>query len=33
LCIGHSGWVFREDIYRVIEALALVFADLDDITT
>jgi len=23
LCIGHSGWVFRDDVYRVIEALAL----------
>lgn len=29
LCIGHSGWVFREDIYRVIEALALAFAELE----
>jgi aspartate aminotransferase-like enzyme/phosphatidylglycerophosphate synthase len=28
LCIGHSGWVFREDIYRVIEALALAIAHL-----
>jgi alanine-glyoxylate transaminase/serine-glyoxylate transaminase/serine-pyruvate transaminase len=23
LCIGHSGWVFRDDIYRVIEGLAV----------
>jgi aspartate aminotransferase-like enzyme len=23
LCIGHAGWVYRQDIYRVIEAIAV----------
>jgi aspartate aminotransferase-like enzyme len=30
LCIGHSGWIFREDIYRVIEALALGIAEQEE---
>lgn len=30
MSIGHSGWIFREDIYRIIEALALVLAELSE---